>query len=171
MFISRAEAERKFKISAERLRQLEQEGKLKGYDPSRVGYEKPKKGPRCGPRVKVVYDEAHVAAYVGKTGADARFARKQRRDARVFEMLKEGMDVPTIVMELRLDLAVVKHLRDEYAELKGGFLVPGEVRRIAREAGYEIGPDNLVDVLVQLLRAGRNCEPPKRPRVIVVPDE
>ena len=146
MFISRAEAERKFKISAERVRQLEQEGKLKGYDASRVGYEQPKKGRRGGPPVKVVYDEAHVAALVGKTGADARFARKLRRDAQVFDMLKEGIDVPTIVMKLRLDLAIVKHLRDQYVEEDGGFVAAGELRRIARAHGIDIGPDNLVEV-------------------------
>ncbi len=156
MFISRAEVERKFKISAERVRQLQQEGKLKGYDASRVGYEQPKKRRRGGPKVKVVYDEADVAALVRKTGADARFVRKQRRDARVFDMIKEGSDVPSIVMELRLELAIVKRLRDEYVEEKRGFVAPGELRRIARAHGIDIGPANLVEVLLKLLKAGRD---------------
>ncbi len=173
MFISRKEAERKFKISAERLRQLDEQGKLKRHDPSRVGYEQPKKGRRGGPPVRVVYDEAYIAAHVAKTRADVRFAREQRRDAQVFDMLKAGIDVPDIVMKLRLDLAIVKRLRDEYVEETGGLLVPGEVRRIARKAGYEVGPDNFVDLLIHLLKAGRSYEPPKDrlSRLIVVPDK
>lgn len=173
MFISRAEAERKFKISAERLRKLEKRGKLKAYDPSKVGYEQPKKGRHSGPKVKVVYDEAHVADLVGKTGSDMRFVRRLRRDALVFDMLKEGIDVPDIVMQTRLDLPVVKQLRDEYVREKDGFVVPGEVRRLAREHGFEIGPHNLVDVFVRLLEYGRGVKPPKArlSRVKVVPDE
>jgi hypothetical protein len=58
MFISRKQAERKYKISSTRLRQLESEGKLKALDASMVGYEQPKKGRRGGPPVRVVYDEA-----------------------------------------------------------------------------------------------------------------
>lgn len=173
MFISRKEAERKFKISAERLRQLDEQGKLKRHDPSRVGYEQPKKGRRAGPKVKVVYDEAQVAALVRKMGADTRFVRRQKRDALVFDMLEAGADVPSIVMKLRLDLAVVKQLRKEYVEEKGGFVVPGEVRRLAREHGFDIGPHNIVEILVRLLAYGRGIKPSKErlARIKVVPDE
>ncbi len=121
MFISRKQAERKYKISNTRLRQLEREGKLKALDASMVGYEQPKKRRRGGPPVRVVYDEAYIAAHVGKPGADVRFVRKQRRDARVFDVLEQGIDVPTIVMKLRFELAIVKRLRDEYVEEKKGF--------------------------------------------------
>ncbi len=162
MFISRKEAERKFKISAERLRQLDEQGKLKRHDPSRVGYEQPKKGRRAGPKVKVVYDEAQVAALVRKLGTDTRFVRRQKRDALVFDMIKEGFDVPDIVMRLRLDLPVVKQLRDDYyVREKGGFVVPGEARRLAREHGIDLRPDNIVEVLVRLLEYGRGVKPPK----------
>lgn len=161
MFISRKEAERKFKISAERLRQLEQKGKLKRHDPSRVGYEQPKNGRKAGPKVQVVYDEAQVAALVRKAGADTRFVRRQKRDARVFDMLAEGIDVPDIVMRTRLDLAVVKQLRNEYVREKDGFVVPGEVRRLAREHGIDIRPDNIVEVFVRLLEYGRGIRPSK----------
>ncbi len=173
MFISRADAEQKFKISADRLRQLEKRGKLKAFDAATVGYEQPKKGRQSGPAVKVVYDEAHVAALVGKTGSDVRFARRQRRDAVVFDMIKAGIDVPDIVMRTRLDLGVVKQLRDEYIREKDGFVVPGEARRLAREHGIDLGPHNIVEVLVRLLNYGRGVKPPKDrlSHLRVVPDE
>jgi hypothetical protein len=89
-------------------------------------------------------------------------------------MLEQGIDVPDIVMKLRLELAIVKHLHDEYVEETGGLLVPGEVRRIARKAGYEVGPDNFVDLLIHLLEAGRSraaSSTDRLSRLIVVPDE
>ena len=173
MFISRADAERKFKISADRLRQLQKMGKLKAFDAKAVRYEQPKKGRHSGPAVKVVYDEAHVAALVGKTGSDMRFVRRQRRDAVVFDMLTEGIDVPDIVMRTRLDLQVVMQLRDDYVREKDGFVVPGKVRRLARENGITLGPHNIVEVFVLLLGYGRGIKPPKGrlARVKITPDE
>jgi hypothetical protein len=171
MFISRREAEQKYKISYTRLRQLEKKGKLTPIDASTVRYELRNK--HGGNTVKVVYDEAQLVALKGKTSFDARFARGQRRDALVFDMLAEGVDVPDIVRRTRLDVPVVLRLRDTYVREKEGFVVPGEARRIARKHGFEIGPHNIVEVLIRLLEYGRGVKPPKErlSRVKVIPDE
>jgi hypothetical protein len=173
MFISRSEAEKKFKISIPRLRQLERQGKIKAIDASTVEYEQRKKGRNAGPTVKVVYDEAQIAALKAKTKSEPRFARPQRRDALVFDMLAEGIDVPDIVRKLRLDLALVLRLRDTYAKEKDGIVVPGKARRLARENGFDLRPDNIVDILIRLLEYGRGVKPPKDrlARVKLVPDE
>lgn len=173
MFISRLEAERKYKISVDRLRQLERRGKLKAVDASTVGYKQPEKGHRSGPAVKVVYEEAHIAALAGKTRSGVKFAREQRRDALVFGMLAQGIDVPDIVVKMQLDLAVVQRLRDEYAKEKDGFVVPGEVRRAAREHGFDLRADNIVEIFVRLREYGRGVKPTKErlSRVKVIPDE
>lgn len=170
MYLSRGEVERKYKISITRQRQLEKKGKLTPLDPSKVGYEQRDRAPG-GPTVKVVYDEAQVAALKAKTSSDVRFARQQRRDAVVFDMIKEGVDVPDIVMRTRLDLAVVKRLWDEYIRAKDGFVVPGEVRRIAREHGIDLRPDNIADIFISLLAYGRSEKPLRARQIVVVPDE
>lgn len=160
MYVSRAEAERKYKISITRQRALEKQGKLTPIDPAKVGYPQPNLV-RGGAAIRVVYEEAQVAALKAKTSADARFARQRRRDALVFDMLAEGVSVTDIVRRLRLDLSTVKRLRDEYVKECDGFVVSGEVRRLAREHGFEIGPHNIVAVFVRLLEYGRGIKPSK----------
>jgi len=171
MFISRSEAERKYNISYTRLTQLQKKGKLTPINVSTIPAEYQAKYKKTN--VRVVYAEEQLAALRGKTGSDARFGREKRRDALVFDMIKDGIDVPDIVMRTRLNLEVVKRLRDEYLKEKGGFVVPGEVRRLAREQGFEIGPHNIVEVFVRLLEYGRGIKPPKErlSRVKVVSGE
>ncbi|HRI69122.1 MAG TPA: hypothetical protein PK156_33055 [Polyangium sp.] len=170
MFISRRDAVKKYAISYTRLQQLEKKGKLTPIDVSTVGnqYER-----TTNKNLKVVYEEAQVAALKRNLAVDVAFVRQKRRDARVFDMITEGFDVPDIVMRTRLELAAVKHLRDEYIREKDGFVVPGELRRIAREHGINIGPHNIVETFVRLLEYGRGIKPPKErmARIKITPEE
>lgn len=169
MFISRRDATKKYAISYTRLLQLEREGKLTPIDVTTVRhvYQSTIRN------LKIVYEEVQLAALKRKLDVDMVFVRKKRRDARVFDMLTKGIDVPDIVMRTRLDLATVKRLRDEYVREKDGFVVPGEARRIAREHGIDLGPDNYVEVLVRLLNYGRGVKPSqdRLSHLRVVPDE
>lgn len=169
MFISRRDAEKKYAISYTRLQQLEKEGKLIPIDVNTVRdrYQSTTKN------LKVVYEEVQVAALKRKLDVDVSFVRGKRRDAHVFDLLSKGIDVTDIVRRTRLELATVKRLRDEYIREKDGFVVPGEARRIAREHGIDLGPHNIVEVLVRLLNYGRGVKPSqdRLSHLRVVPDE
>jgi hypothetical protein len=157
MFISRRDAEKKYAISYTRLQQLENEGKLIPIDVNTVR----DKYQSATKNLKVVYEEVQVAALKRKLDVDVSFVRGKRRDAHVFDLLSKGIDVTDIVRRTRLELATVKHLRDEYVREKDGFVVPGEARRLAREHGIDLRPDNIVEILVRLLEYGRSVKPPK----------
>lgn len=171
MFMSRTEAEKKYDISYTRLIQLQKKGKLTPINVSTIPAEYQAKYIKTN--VKVVYAEEQLATLRGKAGSDARFGREKRRDALVFDMIKQGIDVPDIVMRTRLNLEAVKRLQNEYIRAKDAFVVPGEARRIAREHGIELGPDNYVEVLVRLLNYGRGVKPSedRLSHLRVVPDE
>jgi hypothetical protein len=160
MYISRTDAERKYRISSTRMRQLERKGKLVPLDASTVAYKPPAKA-RGGSAVKVVYEEAQVAALFGTKGADTRFARRQRFDAVVFDLLADGVDVPDIVRRTRLDLATVLRLRDFYVREKDGIVVPGAEVRAMRENGFDLRPDNMAEVMQALREYGRGIKPSK----------
>lgn len=173
MYISRAEAGQRLKVTEGRLRQLEKKGKLVPIRASDVDYT-PKKNENGGGEVKWVYEEAQVAALVGKAGADARFAREHRRDALVFDMLAEGKSVVAIVRKLRLDLPTVKRLREEFVHEDGGFVVLGEDVRAAKELGFELtSSKSIITILTRVHEFLRGAKPSndKLSRLKVVPDK
>jgi hypothetical protein len=149
MYISRSEAERKYRISTPRLRQLEKKGKLVAIDASTVPYNPPQKT-RGGSAVKVVYEEAQVAHF-GKKRANKRFAPRVCIAPLVFDMLAAGSDVTDIVIQLRVDLDTVQRLRDTYVREKGGIWIPGTLVQALRDLGFDPRPDNFVEVVRGLL--------------------
>jgi hypothetical protein len=160
MYISRTDAERKYRISSTRMRQLERKGKLVPLDASAVAYKPPAKA-RGGSAVKVVYEEAQVAALFGTKGANTRFGRRQRVDAVVFDLFAEGVDVPDVVRRTRLDLATVLRLRDVYVREKNALIIPGDQIREAREYGLDPRPGNIAVFLKGLLDYARGVKPSK----------
>lgn len=171
MYISRTEAERKYRISATRMRQLEKKGKLVPIDASTVAYKAPENA-RGGSAVKVVYEEAQVAALFGTKGAAKRFSRRKHVDAVVFDLLAAGVDVPDIVRQLRLDLATVLRLRDVYVREKDGIVIPGVQVRAARELGFDPRNKDFSEFLQGLLDYARRIKPSKEIKIIPEgPDE
>jgi hypothetical protein len=123
--------------------------------------------------VKVVYEEAQVAALFGTKGADTRFGRRQRVDAVVFDLLAEGVDVPDIVRRTRLDLDTVVGLRAFYVREKDALIIPGAQIREARKHGVYPRPDNIGGLLGALFDYARGIKVSKE-RLAgwkVVPDE
>jgi hypothetical protein len=108
--------------------------------------------------VKVVYEEAQVAALFGTKGADTRFGRRQRVDAVVFDLLAEGVDVPDIVRRTRLDLDTVVGLRAFYVREKDALIIPGAQIREARKHGVYPRPDNIGGLLGRLLDYARGIK-------------
>jgi hypothetical protein len=160
MYISRRDAQKKYNISVERLRQAEKKGKLVRVRAADVPYEQPSKtNGSFGAVVKWVYREEHVAALVGKMGADAAFVRRQQIEARVFDLLEQGVDIIEIVRRLRIDLATVERLRAVYVKEKGGFVVSGEAVRVVKTYGFELTAKTFVALLIQLLEGVRGVKP------------
>lgn len=172
MYISRSEAAKRLKVSDTRLRQLEKQGKLVRVAANGVNF-RGKSGVRGGRETKWVYEEAQVAALVGKTGADARFARAHRTDAMVFDMLAGGANIIEIVRRLRLDLSQVERLRDIYVKEAGGFVVTARDVQAARELGFDLTAKTFTTILTRLLEhmRGAKLTRDKLARLKVVPDE
>ncbi|HRI68377.1 MAG TPA: hypothetical protein PK156_29315 [Polyangium sp.] len=123
--------------------------------------------------MKVVYEETQVAALFGTRGAKKRFSRRRNLDAVVFDLLADGVDVPTIVRQTRLDLATVLRLRDVYVREKDAIIMPGEQVRAAREYGFNLKPNNVAETLKRLLDYARGIKPSKErlARIKIVPEE
>jgi len=162
-FITRREATKKYRVTYERLVQLEREGKLRKIAAKDAGFAKDKPHQRGG-QIKWVYNEEEVVKATRKK-PDARFARALRVDALVFDMLAEGCDLIEIVRLTRIDHSEATRLRDIYLREKDGFVVPGEARRVAKDYGFDLKPNTLVPLLVRLLDAARakNRAKPKPP--------
>lgn len=172
MYISRSEAGLKLRVSEARLRQLEKQGKLKKLLASEVGFTH-RKGHNGGRDPKWVYAESQVAALLGKTGADTKFAREHRIDATVFDLFAQGADLVEVVRQTRLDVPTVQRLRDVYIKEKGAFLVSNEAKRAAEAHGFELKPETFTELLVHLLERARGVKlgKDKLSRLKVVPDD
>jgi hypothetical protein len=158
MYISRSETARKLKVTETRLRQLEKQGKLARLRASDVGYAVPN-GAKGGRGAQWVYEEAQVAALVGKAGADTRFARQQRTEAIVFDQLHNGADIIDIVRKLRLDLPTVQRLRDVFVREKGGFVVTKEHVDAAKALGFDLTAKTLLSMLTRVEATLRGVKP------------
>jgi hypothetical protein len=161
-YISRTKAVKKYRVSYDRLRQLEREGKLQKYAASDVKYEDDK--PTRGGQTKWVYKEDDVAKAARTNGDVVRFARNFRKEAVVFDMLSDGRDLIEIVRRTRFSLAEVTQLRNVYLREKGLFVVPREAIELAAEHGIELKHNTIGPLLVRLLEAARanNRAKPKR---------
>lgn len=163
-FISRTAAARKYRMTYDRLRQLERDGKLQRFPAKDVGYSHDKPHAR-GREVKWVYNEEDVAKLAG-TKADARFARMARIDAHVFDLLSTGHDLVEIIRRTRIDYAEATRLRNIYVREKGVFVIPREALDLAAEHGLELKPNTIGPLFVRLLEAARaNNRSKPKPRI------
>lgn len=172
-YITRGEAEKKYKISYMKLVDYEQKGLLKAYRADNVRFLR--KGNRGGARVKWVYDEEQVAALARKVGPDAAMVKHSRKEAQVLEQLEKGVDLVVIVKHLNVSRGTAEHIRDFYLREKGAVVIPGYVVQVLHEMGFSVTNDNIAEVIMGLVERTRVAEarcrredkpPPKRVRLI-----
>lgn len=163
-YISRTNAVKKYRISYDRLRQLEREGKLQKFAAKDVGYQEDK--PSRGGVTKWVYKTEDVARATRTNGDMVRFARSYRKEAAVFDLLADGRDLIEIVRRTRFDLSEVTRLRNIYVREKGLFVIPREALDLAAAHGLELKANTIGPLFVRLLEAARaNNRSKPKPRI------
>lgn len=148
-YISRPDAEQKYRIRYKRLLTYEEQRILTVYDADLVGYAQ--RTNRGGQRVKWVYDEDQVAALALKISPDASLGKRDRKEAKVFDLLDKGVDLPGIVRQLNINGRIAEQIRDFYIREKDAVVIPNDVVREIRAMGFSFTRENAATTILSLI--------------------